>query len=386
MTARCVTPASAPDLTTETDYEIVFGRKPQFTITEATRKSQIETDFNVLLTLAGKFAQAPHVASPPAPPPSVPCLKREPSSTTYTSKYAATTWASGHAIPLAVKRATVILGATLPAVAPQLLAADDPTKAPAIIKAANEYLRLDALRRQEAEDLTLFDTCPAIDPGRLDSLQQVVCALDATTAATNSMSLAAVDALSKMTTPRRATFLRWAVEHKAGEVREKALVALAQIAQAAPAPAAAAAKEAKQTATFLSGPLEHWSISADVFTTRETPFKKGDSGVVVIDGTPPLFYLSLNFLIGDLPSTERTFLQNIELKWLLQGSKSPFDSVGFGIGLRGSYAKRVGFDFDLLSPFVGWTWTAQEDSSQGRVLETRFGVSLNINKALDWVK
>jgi hypothetical protein len=255
-----------------------------------------------------------------------------------------------------------------------------------IIKRADEFLRLQGQREQEKKDLELFNTCPAVDPGRLESLQHVACALERDTPGSSSRSLAAVEALSKMVTPRRATFLRWAVENKTGDVREKALVALAQMTPPAPAPAAAASEAIKQTTKFLSGPLEHWSISADVFTTRETPFKTNDSGTVVLDGTPPIFYVSLNFLLGDLPSAERTLLQNIELKWLLQGSDSPFDSVGFGVGLRGSYAKRFGFDFDLLSPFVGWTWTAAQDSGQPRVLETRFGVSLNINKALDWAK
>ena len=367
----------------KTTYEIVFGRKPQFTIAEVTRKSQIETDFNVLLSLASKFAAAGATRAAPSPP--LECAPPGVLTTDYRSDSKSTNWSSGHPIALGLKRASVTLDAGLPAVAPQLLAAADAKEATEAIKAANEFLRLKALREQEAEDLELFKSCPAVDPGRLDSLQQVVCALDKNATGSGSLSVAAVEALSKMATPRRTTFLRWAVEHKTGEARDKALVALAQIAPPAPAQPAAG-KEAKQTQKFLSGPLEHWSISADVFTTRKTPFKKDDSGTVVIAGTPPVFYVSLNFLLGDLPSTERRFLQNIELKWLLKGSDSPLDSIGFGVGLRGAYAKRFGFDFDLLSPFVGWTWTAPEDSGKHRVVETRFGVSLNINKALEWVK
>jgi hypothetical protein len=175
------------------------------------------------------------------------------------------------------------------------------------------------------------------------------------------------------------------VEHKTGEARDRAMVALAQVPIIAPS-GAAPGKEAKQTTKFLSGPLEHWSISADVFTTRKTVFKKSDTGTFGLDGKPPVFYVSLNFLLGDLPSADRSFLQNIELKWLAQGSNKPLDSTGFGIGLRGSYARRFGFDFDLLSPYVGFTWTAQADTSEPRVMQARFGVGLNINKALDWVK
>jgi hypothetical protein len=367
----------------KTVYEIVLGRKPQFTIAEVTRKSQIETDFNVLLTLASKFAAAGGARA--APPPPLECAQPGRLTTEYKFDLTSTTWSSGHPIALAIKRASVTLDAALPAIVPEPVAAADKKEATEVITAADEFLRLKALRDQEAKDLELFTTCPTVDPGRLDSLQQVVCALDRSTTASSSLSVAAVEALSKMATPRRSTFLRWAVEHKTGEARDKALVALAQIAPPAAAPAAAG-EEVKQTAKFLSGPLEHWSISADVFTTRNTPFQRDDNGAVALAETPPVFYVSLNFLLGDLPSTERTFFQNIELKWLLKGSDSPFDSVGFGVGLRGSYAKRFGFDFDLLSPFVGWTWTVPEDSGRDRVVETRFGVSLNINKALEWVK
>jgi hypothetical protein len=378
VTTRCADPVSEDK--TDITHEIVFGRKPKFVIAEVTRKSQIETDFNALVSLALKFARK----APPPPPVRPPAVCRKPggTETTYASKSSAVPWSSGHPIPLTVKRATVTVDATLPAVAPQLLAATDAKTAAVIVKAADDYLRIKALQDQEKEDLKLLTACPAIEPNRLDPLPQVVCALDTNTTST---SLSAVEALSKMTTPRRSTFLRWAVEKKTGEVREKALLALAQITAPA-APAATPGKEVKQTTKFLSGPLEHWSLSGDLFTTRETLFKKDDSGTVVLDGKPPIFYVSLNFLFGDRPSTERTFAENIELKWLVQGSKSPFDSVGFGIGLRGSHAKRFGFDFELLSPFVGWTWTAPEDSTQDRVRETRFGISLNINKALEWVK
>ncbi len=378
---RCEAPFSAELERTTTDYQIVFGRKPRYAIAEVVRKSQIETDFNVLLTLAARFAQMKPTTKA-APPPPAAC-QRQVSTTTYASKSEAMTYGAGVVIALAMKRATVTLDATLPAVAPQLLTASVPN-ASEKVRAADEFQRLEALRRQEAEDLKLFTTCPPVDPGRLDTLQQVVCALGPKPTP-NTNPLVAIEVLSKMTTPRRATFLRWAVENRTGDVRDRALAALAQIPPAAPAQPAAG-REVKQTARLLSGPLEHWSLSADVFTTRETPFKQDAGGTFVLDGKPPMFYVSLNFLLGDLPSAERKLWENIELKWLVKGSKNPFDSVGFGVGLRGGYAKRFGLDFDLLSPFVGWTWTEPEDSTRNRVLETRFGIGVNINKALEWVK
>jgi hypothetical protein len=383
VTERCVEPANGDPRVTATTYQYLFGRKPQFTIDEEARKSRIATDFEVLVSLVSTLAAPEAKAAPP--PTAVPCTKHGPATTAYASRSASTVWSSGHAIPLALKRATVTLDGALPAVVPQLLMKTDSPKAEEALKAADEYLRVEAIRKQESEDLKLFDSCPLAHPGRLETLPQVVCALDRNSSVSTDLSVAAVEALSKMSTGRRATLLRWAVEHKTGEAREKALVALAQMAPAATAPRSAG-KEVKETATFLSGPMEHWSLSADLFATRETGFTQDDKGIVVIDGKPPVFYVSLNFLLGDQASTERRWFENIELKWLLQGSDSPFDSIGFGVGLRGHYAKRFGLDFDLLSPFVGWTWTEAEDDAQGRVQQLRFGLSMNINKALDWVK
>ena len=84
-----------------------------------------------------------------------------------------------------------------------------------MLKAADEYLRFEAVRKQEAEDLKLFDNCPPAGSDRFEkSLPQIACALDRNSTASNGLSVAAVEALSKMSTARRATFLRWAVEHE----------------------------------------------------------------------------------------------------------------------------------------------------------------------------
>jgi hypothetical protein len=49
-------------------------------------------------------------------------------------------------------------------------------------------------------------------------------------------------------------------------------------------------------------------------------------------------------------------------KGMLKVSRRPLDSIGFGIGLRGNYFKRFGLDFDFLTPFVGMTFTKQDQT------------------------
>ena len=153
----------------------------------------------------------------------------------------------------------------------------------------------------------------------------------------------------------------------------------AQILSGAGAPAAG--EEAK-TATFSQDRWAFLAVSRRL-RTRETPSRRTTAGPRPTEAADLL--RSFNFLLG-VRRPQRTLLQNIELKWLLQGSDSPFDSIGFGVALRGSYAKRFGLNFDLLAPFIGWTWTEPAEAGQKRVFQTRFGLSMNINKALEWVK
>ena len=51
----------------------------------------------------------------------------------------------------------------------------------------------------------------------------------------------------------------------------------------------------------------------------------------------------------------------------------------------GSYLKSYGLDFDVISPFVAVTYT-KADTSSTRERQVRAGFSVNISKALDWLK
>jgi hypothetical protein len=132
--------------------------------------------------------------------------------------------------------------------------------------------------------------------------------------------------------------------------------------------------------------MEHWFLSADFFPTASTEFKTGDDGVT-LKSKPASFYGALNFQLGDLQSQNRTFIGNFALKFLIEASKHPAHSLGFGVGLRGHALKRFGLDFDSLSPFAGLTFTKPDNATEGtkRHREFRFGVSLSLEKALDWI-
>lgn len=355
------------------------GRHPAFKITETKRDTQLKNDFGTLLELAPAIAKPAADAAVAGAPAN--CAPKE-----WAFKRTFVSWVTAKPIALSEKRATVELKATLPAVAPEALVSPEKgSLAETLVKTAAEYLKLEETSEQviaEKEELDLYAACPPSGALRFDPVSHARCALNASGVAEQ---LAAVEALSKMTAPSRLTVLRWAVENRRGTVRERALVALGQ---ATPGPGSAdpkPAEAAEQALKLTSGPLEHWSLSATMFVSRDTTFKKAD-GQIGVDGTPPIFYLSLNFLLGDVLSDERKFLENVELKWLLEGSKTPLDSMGIGLGLRGKFLSRFGIDFDVISPFVGVTWTKAETAGAPRIKKTRLGVSLDLKKALDWVK
>ncbi len=377
VTVTCPDLANEEHATKEQDVDLeILGRKPTFSVKESERKTQLESDLAVLAAVAGAVrAQAalrPATCTPTADP-----FKETPAA-----------WLTATHVVLSKTRADVQLEATLPAAVPTTLAKDESEEAKHLIEAARASLAAEDLKKQrerEREDLKIVTapSCPSSGADRFEALSYVACGL---LSSGLDDQIAAVDGLARLNVPSRASLLRWAVEHAAPAVRQRALVALAQVPAPAPPGPPGAAKEAKQSLSFASGPMEHWSLSANVFTTRQSLLKRGSDGNLTLSGTPAVFYVSVNFLLGDLASTDRGPVQNLELKWLIEGSRHPFDSLGFGIGLRGSYAEKFGLDFDVLSPFVAWTWTKRPDPDTTRDRQFRFGLALNLDKALDWVK
>jgi hypothetical protein len=356
----------------------VVGHAPKLTFSEASRKSQIETDFNTLIGLVTKLGAPGKALTKPAPTSPLPC------NGPYELKTRAVTWLTVRPISLTLKRATTQIGASLGPGAPAEIATELGQTAEAVTKTVKDIQRAAADAEDQKVLRLLSQTpCPPAGDQQGDPLADAACLYRRDRAA-------GIEMMGKLPTPQRAVILRWITQHETDPgLLQKAGVALAAAATpAAPADAARpdSAKADAVTAKFLSGPMEHWSLSADVFVGRAIHYKQTAAGTIDLDANAPSFYVGFNFLIGDLPSASRRFYENVELKFLVKGSDSPTDSLGFGIGLRGSWLKRFGLDFETLSPFFGWVWTKTPTAGESRHVTPRFGLSVNLSRALDWVK
>ena len=171
-------------------------------------------------------------------------------------------------------------------------------------------------------------------------------------------------------------------------------------AEAAAAPAAAReapAPDKKESLklALVTGPREHWFLSADVPLTKASQLKRNEqTGVLELANEPSAFYIGLNFLLGDLLAARQSVADVIAIKLMVKASGDPLDSLGVALGLRGRHLRKYGLDFDLISPFVGYTFTQEDEATaSGEIVtdgsrnhELRFGVGLNLDKALGWVK
>jgi hypothetical protein len=118
-----------------------------------------------------------------------------------------------------------------------------------------------------------------------------------------------------------------------------------------------------------------------------------EKGAVTGIADPSAFYVGVAFQFGDLLTKHNNPIYNLSIKALVKGSARPMDSYGVAVGLRGSYLSKFGIDFDLISPFASYLSTREvpEDSAQVPRSSTRqktwtFGLSLNLDAALAWLK
>jgi hypothetical protein len=165
------------------------------------------------------------------------------------------------------------------------------------------------------------------------------------------------------------------------------------VSQAVPGEESADGTPAEQKAevTLITGPMEHWFLSADlpVRRTNELQFDPATNTLKPAQ-TPSAFYIGADYMLGDLlhdPGTS-SLLKNLVLKAMVKASTNPMESFGAGVGLRGSYV----LNFDVVSPFVGYVFTrtpanAPADVAKSGTLSRTFqvGVSFNLDQALAWL-
>ena len=258
----------------------------------------------------------------------------------------------------------------------------------------------EAIERWEAskvKDIACTNGVP--DDAKIKSTPLGVLICRARYAAGGDLQVSAIEALGALGDMRAAPVLITISQDGEGSrpARLAALTALAKLKSPAPAAAPAKTDDAedapKPKAELITGPAEHWFLSADVplNDVKAFTFDK-DTNQVALGDEPSTFYIGINFLVGDIKEGNRPFLGNLVFKAMLKASQHPLDSIGAGIGLRGQYFTKWGLNLDALTPFAVYTMT-QEDVTENGVVkkrarrnsEFRFGVSLNLDQAIKWV-
>jgi len=143
---------------------------------------------------------------------------------------------------------------------------------------------------------------------------------------------------------------------------------------------------AKGNINVTTGPTEHAFLSADLAVNSINEVKL-DSGNLVPKDNPSQFYVGFNYMVGDVLTEETSFWKSITGKLLIEASKHPTDSWGIAIGTRFKSLNLRLLQLDTFSPWVGYIWN-RNDTLKGHEYkgDWRFGISLNLDKALGWVQ
>jgi hypothetical protein len=149
----------------------------------------------------------------------------------------------------------------------------------------------------------------------------------------------------------------------------------------------------KASVSLVTGPTEHWFLSADLPIGRLDELKY-DSATATFKATktPSQFYIGVDYMVGDLihdPAKAGSVWSNVVLKAVVKASKHPMESVGLAVGLRGHYI----IDLDTFSPFLGVFYTRADPSAPPNATGTKgqwtlwkVGASVNLDQALGWLK
>ncbi len=148
-------------------------------------------------------------------------------------------------------------------------------------------------------------------------------------------------------------------------------------------------KEKEERVEIITGPAEHWFLSADLIVLKLSKVEfVSNQGTIEPRETPKVFYLGVNWMIGDILNERQNLLKNFFVKGMLKFSNKPFDSYGFGIGYRFPKVKVLGIDISSFSVFGSWLWTKEQLEDKSKELtkqQIQFGISFNLDKAMGWV-
>ena len=151
-------------------------------------------------------------------------------------------------------------------------------------------------------------------------------------------------------------------------------------------------KEKEEKMEIFTGPTEHWFLSADLLLLKLSQAKFDmDHGTIKPRETPKVFYLGINWMIGDILKEKQSILKNFFVKSMMKFSKKPFDSYGLGLGYRFPSVKVLGIDISSFSVFSAIVWTKEtvvkdDISNTLTKRQIQFGLSFNLDKIKEWLK
>jgi hypothetical protein len=150
--------------------------------------------------------------------------------------------------------------------------------------------------------------------------------------------------------------------------------------------------------TVVTGPAEHAYLGLDLTVTNRNTLKYDTASKTLQPAsTSPQFYLSLNWLVGDILSPAEPlnhFYKNFSAKVFVTASSTPLNSYGAGLGYRLPELKLGGFNLSDLNVYGGYFWTKQDSTSASGTVQTnggtnkgwRLGVTYDVGSALKYVK
>lgn len=139
------------------------------------------------------------------------------------------------------------------------------------------------------------------------------------------------------------------------------------------------------TSELVTGPIEHFSLSADLPVNSVKTLTFDDKTNSVQPKTAPKEFLAgVDYVLGDVFRTpeSRWSLDRVVFKGLVRFSKQPLDTVGVAAG----YLLPVGGTLFAGPIWIRETTGTGSDAKERYKMHVRVGIGFDIKKALDWLK
>ncbi len=151
------------------------------------------------------------------------------------------------------------------------------------------------------------------------------------------------------------------------------------------------------TAVVITGKDEHWFLTGDAVVTSIKQLKYDTTTHSLTEqNVPSQLYLGINYMRGDLyTDVPGASWDRVVYKVMVAASKTPFNSIGLGLGYRfadGIFTneKTSNSGFEV---WAGRFWT-KEDQVTGTVVNTdsvyagkwAFGISYSLGTLMNWIK